>query len=227
MKKLLFCYAMDSEAKPILEKAVIKSTESFGQAKLHDCAYDGHGFYVLVTGIGKVAAGAGLAAVLCQKEVTHVFDIGVGGSIEPEKAPVRTAVIGSRYAQHDMDTSPIGDEVGLISGINLVYLPSDENGVAILKEACEKVGAPYEIGTIASGDLFVSKEKERERIRKLFKALSCDMETAALAQVAYAYGIPFNGLRMISDAGKVGEYLSNLPHCSEKALEIVLTVLGK
>ena len=223
--KPILCYAMPSEVKPILDRVETLFEESYGQAKLYDCRYEGKSFYILAAGIGKVAAGASLAATLCQKDVTHVFNIGVGGSIDATRAPSRTAVIGSRYAQHDVDTSAIGDPVGLISGIYLTYLPSDEEGQKKLIKACEKFGVPYNVGTIASGDLFVSKAEERKRIKTLFDAVSCDMETAAFAQVAYTYGKPFNGLRMISDAESAGEYEKNIPYCTEMATDIALEML--
>lgn len=224
--KPILCYAMEKEAQPILSRAEILSKDRIGQATLCDCRYGKIEFMVLVTGMGKVAAGSSLAAALCKKEVTHVFNIGVGGSIDAKKAPTKTAVIGSRYAQHDMDTSPIGDPVGFISGINLIYLPSDPQGIELLKKACAKFDVKYTLGTIASGDIFICENEQRARIKNLFDAVSCDMETAAFAQVAYAFGVPFNGLRMISDAESAGEYELNLPYCNELAADIALELLS-
>ncbi len=223
--RVLFCYAMDHEAKPLLEASQVNKKKELGFAKLYECEYEGTSFLVLISGIGKVAAGAGLSAVLATEKVDRVFNVGVGGSLDAKKAPIRTAIIGSAYQQHDMDTSPIGDPVGLISGINLIDLPSDGQGMMLLEKACGNCDVAHERGAIASGDLFISTNEQRARIKSLFGALSCDMETAAFAQVAYCYHVPFNGLRMISDAEDAGEYAANLPYCAHKAAEIVLTLL--
>lgn len=222
----ILCYAMEKEARPILSRVEVLSKERMGQAIICDCRHGEIEFIVLITGMGKVAAGSSLAAALCKKEVTHVFNIGVGGSIDAQKAPIKTAVIGSRYVQHDMDTSPIGDPVGFISGIDIIYLPSDPKGIELLEKSCGKFSVKYALGTIASGDIFVDSNDQRERIKSLFDGVSCDMETAAFAQVAYAFGVPFNGLRMISDAENAGEYEKNLPYCNELAADIALELLS-
>jgi adenosylhomocysteine nucleosidase len=98
-----------------------------------------------------------------------------------------------------MDTSPIGDPVGLISGINLVYLPCSERLADLLCSCIEAQGVHYVRGTVASGDVFVASPEQRARITRNFDAVACEMEGAAICQVCYANGVEVGILRAISD----------------------------
>ena len=54
-------------------------------------------------------------------------------------------------------------------------------------------------GTAVSGDSFICDQKVRDRLKESFGAMSCDMETAAIAYVCNFGNIPFLALRRISD----------------------------
>ena len=106
--------------------------------------------------------------------------------------------------QHDMDTSPLGDPVGLISGLNLVTLPTDPAVTDGLCACVREAGVPYVRGVIASGDRFVAGNAAKQRIRAAFPALdliACEMEGAAIVQVCFVNHVPCTVLRAISDGG--------------------------
>ncbi len=55
-------------------------------------------------------------------------------------------------------------------------------------------------GLVASGDRFVSSAEESQALRRaLPDALAVEMEGAAMAQVCHDHGVPFAGVRLISD----------------------------
>ena len=54
-------------------------------------------------------------------------------------------------------------------------------------------------GTIASGDIFCTDPKMKEKIKTKFNADCCEMEGAAIAQVCYLNKVPFIVIRSISD----------------------------
>jgi adenosylhomocysteine nucleosidase len=55
-------------------------------------------------------------------------------------------------------------------------------------------------GLVASGDRFVSSADESRTLRQaLPDALAVEMEGAAMAQVCHDHGLPFAGVRLISD----------------------------
>ena len=53
------------------------------------------------------------------------FNIGVAGTLCKELGVMDVAV-ADQVVQHDMNTSALGDPIGLLSGLNQVFLPSDE-----------------------------------------------------------------------------------------------------
>ena len=76
-----------------------------------------------VCGIGKVFAAICAEAMILEFHVDYVINIGVGGTLCKELGVMDVAV-ADKVVQHDMNTTPLGDPVGLLSGINEVYLPT-------------------------------------------------------------------------------------------------------
>ena len=127
-----------------------------------------------------------------------IINCGVAGGLNPDCC-LLDVVLAKDAVQHDMDTSPIGDPKGLISGINKIELPADQGLTAALKTAAEELGLPVRIGRIASGDQFIADEAKKEAIRTEFAADCCEMEGAAIGQVCYVNRVPFAVLRTLSD----------------------------
>ena len=100
-----------------------------------------------------------------------------------------------------MDTSPIGDPVGLLSGINIVHIPADPTLCGALAEAASSCGMKVQSGTVATGDQFISTTEQKMRIRDTFGAIACEMEGGAVGHVCYVNHVPFAVLRAISDGG--------------------------
>ena len=65
--------------------------------------------------------------------------------------------------------------------------------------AASAIGATTHTGRVASGDRFVRDNFEKQRITETFGAKCCEMEGAAIAQVAWANGVPCAIVRAISD----------------------------
>ena len=70
-----------------------------------------------------------------------------------------------------------------------------------IKKVLEKIKEGRNIfkGRILTGDLFVSSKEKREQLVQDFDGFCCEMEGAAIAQVAFLNNIPFAVLRLISD----------------------------
>lgn len=98
-----------------------------------------------------------------------------------------------------MDTTAVGDPVGLISGINMIELPADTKIADELDRVCAAANVNHRLGVIASGDQFVHTTERREWIVSTFKASAVEMEAAAIAQVCFVNKIPFAAIRVISD----------------------------
>lgn len=149
-------------------------------------------------GIGKVFAALCTEAMITTFSPECIINTGVAGSLS-EKLSTMDIAVSSAVVQHDMDTSAIGDPVGLISGINKIEI---EAGAPFADKICrviEKLGMNYEKGVIASGDQFIADKARKDFIKKTFGAVACEMEGAAVGQVCFVNKIPFVVIRAISD----------------------------
>ena len=160
-----------------------------------------HGKNVIAAncGIGKVFAAICTEAMILRYAPTLIINSGVAGTLT-ETLSIGDIAIAKNLVQHDMDTSPLGDPVGLVSGINKIYFDADEKAVAAFEQVTASVGANSAVGTIASGDQFMSDTAKKNAIRDRFNAIACEMEGAAIAHVAYVNNVPFAVLRAISDS---------------------------
>ncbi len=149
-------------------------------------------------GIGKVFAGICAQTMILCCGVDAILNVGVAGTLS-EKVGLLELAIATEVVEHDMDTSALGDPVGMISGPNLVKLPAAKTLVGKITAAAERIGLPYACGVIASGDQFIADKAKKEWIRDTFDAIACEMEGAAIGQVAYANGVDFAVIRAISD----------------------------
>jgi adenosylhomocysteine nucleosidase len=180
-----------------------------------------------VSGIGKVFAAICTEIMVLHFGVDHVINIGVAGSLVPTLKVLDVAVAESAV-QHDMNTSAVGDPLGLISGINVINFEADADLRKNVTDVLSARGINYEVGVIASGDLFVDTNKQRETIRNRFDAIAADMEGASIAQTCYVNKVPFTLIRSISDAdGSAMDYNTFAGKAAEQSIAIVLDVIAK
>lgn len=180
-------------------------------------------------GVGKVFAAICAEAMIVSFKPDFVINAGVGGSLT-DKLDIGGAGIATAVVQHDMDTTPLGDPKGLISGINKVYFDCDEDCIALLTEAAKSHGIPCETGVIASGDCFVNSSAKRQELREEFGAIVCEMEGGAIGHVCYVNETPFCVLRTISDNGDDDspcDYQQSLAKAAAAELDILESFLEK
>lgn len=149
-------------------------------------------------GIGKVFAAICAEAMIVRFGVDRIINTGVAGTLS-ENIGILDLALSSGVVQHDMDTSPLGDPVGLISGINIVEMPASEALVSFIERAADGMGIKHERGVIASGDQFINSREKKSFIRDTFGAIACEMEGAAIGHVCFVNGVEFAIVRSISD----------------------------
>ena len=157
-------------------------------------------------GIGKVFAAVCAQTMILNFAPDCIINTGVGGALSRELI-IGDLVIGEKTVQYDMDTSAIGDPVGLVSGINVVYFDCDAEVRAVINKSAEALGLRHREGTIACGDKFVADPNLKNSIVSNFGAISCDMESAAMSQVCYINETPFGVIRAISDGADDGAHM--------------------
>ena len=97
-------------------------------------------------GIGKVFAAMCAQTMILRYAPACIINSGVAGTLS-ETLSIGQIALAEQVVQHDMDTSPIGDPVGLISGINIIYIPTDPAVTEGLTAAVTAEGIPYQKGT--------------------------------------------------------------------------------
>ena len=184
----------------------------------------GRKIVVAVCGIGKVAAAMCAQTMILKYSPECIINTGVGGSLDPE-LHICDVVIAESLVQHDMDTSPLGDPVGLISGINIVNIPCDGRVTAALLKAAEALdGVHTAAGVIASGDQFIASDEAKKRIVDRFGARVCEMEGAAIAQVCYINSVPFAIVRAVADCADGSSHMAYeefLPNAAATAARLI------
>lgn len=173
-------------------------------------------------GMGKVHAALCAQSMITEFAVSAVLNIGVAGALRPTLG-IGDAVVADSAVQHDMDTSPIGDPVGMVSGPNIVHFPCDSSLSSLLKQAAEEAGLRCETGAVATGDQFIVGTEKKNWLADFFGAAACDMEGGAIAQCCYEMNVPYAAVRLISDTrdGDGREYMEKALFacaCEEKLL---------
>ena len=192
--------AMDVEVDLLKEKAkisqrVIKADMEFCAGKLEDTEV-----VIVKCGMGKVNAG------ICTQMLIDVFDVdcvintGVAGSLNDD-LNIGDIVVAVDSVQHDYDVTPIGFRKGEIPYTKKIAFESDKQLVEEAVKAVHEVAPGLHVvkGRVCTGDQFISKKEQKERITSNFGGDCCDMESGAIAQVCYLNKIPFVIIRAVSD----------------------------
>ena len=197
-KRIGIIGAMACEVEPLIAQMEHAQESVVGSIRFTQGTLCGKDTVIAQCGIGKVFAAMCAQTMILQFGVSAIVNVGVAGSL-CDALRIGDIAVATNTVQHDMDTSPIGDPVGLISGINMVYLPCSERLGDLLCACIEAQSVHYVRGTVASGDQFVASPAQRARITDHFDAVACEMEGAAICQVCYANGVEVGILRAISD----------------------------
>ena len=219
--------AMDAEVNTLISHLGKYTSERFGSVTFHTGELYGKRVVVAKCGIGKVFAALCAEAMIVRYNPRLVVNTGVGGALATGLLPL-DVVIADRLCQHDMDTSPLGDPKGLVSGINLVYFEADRRAREILLSAAIDMRLRARVGTVASGDRFVALAKDKAEITRDFGADVCEMEGAAIAQVCHVNETPFAVIRAISDSADGSaemDYAKFLPEAAKSSSELTLALI--
>lgn len=189
--------------------------------------WEGRSIVAAVSGVGKVFSAMCAQTMILTFSPDVIINVGVSGSLSCTLG-VGDIAVADRVVQHDMDTTAIGDPPGLLSGIDLVYLPCTEKYVRLLEKAADTLSLHRETGVIASGDQFIHSDEQKERITGQFNAISCEMEGGSIGTVCYVNGVDFCVLRAISDGGNEDadvDFAVNLRHASLAAQNVLYAFL--
>ena len=186
--------AMDTEIALLLKQADIDHVDHIGDMDFHVGELCGKQVVIVKSGIGKVRAAAGIAAML--DTYTGIAG-GVGDETEVLDVVVATELVQHDYGQITNDGFEWYEGYGGDHG----YYPCDPDLVSLAYDSAVRVLGEEHVfkGTIATGDQFIASEEYVKILQNDFHAIACEMEGAAIAVVCSEYEMPFVVIRAMSD----------------------------
>ena len=153
---------------------------------------------VVKCGVGMVNAATCTQILIDRFGVGAVLNTGIAGSLDAA-IEIGDVVVATDAVNHIMDVSNLGYAVGQTPGADTLAFPMNEKLSCAVVDAAAKIGVTTHRGRVASGDRFVCSDSEKQRITKAFDAKCCEMEGAAVAQVAARNNVPALVIRALSD----------------------------
>ncbi len=221
--------ALNDEVRTIITRLEDRKTENVGSIEFNVGKIHGKNVVVARCGVGKVFAAICAEAMIIKYSPKLIVNTGVGGALDKTLRPL-DIVFADKLVQHDMDTSPLGDPVGLISGINRVYFETDARARELLEKTAHSLDIKYMIGTIATGDKFISDKADKDRITSSFGAIACEMEGGSVAHTAFVNKVPFMVVRAISDSADGDacmDYPTFLPIATKISTDLTLALIER
>lgn len=185
-------YALKGEIRSILHTANPRLLETVSGVAVYEIE---PGLLAYLGGVGKVNAAMSAQLFIDRYHPDWIVNAGAAGSFLD--LPIGTVVLADCFVQHDVDTTAMGDPIGMVSTVNQVEFPTSapEKAAAIL----EKLGVPFQRGKIATGEVFMTKGERADWVANTFSPTLCEMEGGAVAQVCLRNDVKFTALKSVSD----------------------------
>lgn len=193
-KKIGIIVADADEFAP-LEETIKKgeyTESSFLKRKILEFKTENAEISAILCGIGKVNAAAA-AAHLVDSGCEIILNYGLSGGISGIRRG--ELCLCTEFLEHDFDLTAIGYKPCEKPWQGSYIYKSDKQ----LNDLIKYLLPGIKEGLAATGDRFVCDEGLRKLLKEEFGAMSCDMETAAIAYVCGYAGVPFAAVRKVSD----------------------------
>nr|WP_223912875.1 5'-methylthioadenosine/S-adenosylhomocysteine nucleosidase [Actinomyces capricornis] len=188
------------------------------------------------TGIGLVAGAAALATVLTAVAPQVVISAGTAGGLG-HRVGVGDVCASQTLALTDADATAFGYARGQTPGQPEVFQADEallerlaQVGPEALKGATASSGSAHlHTGQMLAGNSFITAANVADTREVFPRALSTDMESTALAQVAAGAGVPFVSVRGVSDlcgpeAGQ--DFHIEAQEAATRSAAVILALLG-
>ena len=229
--------AMESEIEGIVsELSDVKETKATGLI-FYQGSYKGRDCVVVKAGIGKVNAAMCTQALIDHFPVSGIINSGVAGALD-ERLHKGDIVLSTDAIEHDMNVGGLGYTPGVIpdmevrEGFDGLRFQASESLRTLAEEAAAAEIPDIHLlsGTVLSGDIFISSEKQKDWLINTFSGTCCEMEGAAIAHVCFQNRIPFLIIRAISDGaddGALMDYPTFEKHAAANSIKLCLGILSR
>ncbi|GEL94786.1 5'-methylthioadenosine/S-adenosylhomocysteine nucleosidase [Cellulomonas composti] len=225
--------AMPAEEAPFLARAVeTKEVALRGGAGAHLLRLPAARVLLVRAGIGLVNAASAASVALARFPPAALISAGSAGGLGVG-VRVGDVVVGTDHVLAGADATAFGYERGQVPGMPVRYR-ADETLRQAAMAAAAGLAWPAQppvravTGAVASADVFVD-DALVDALRATFPdASAADMESAALAQVAHLFGVPFASVRAISDLCspvEAGEFATHVDDAADRSAAVVDAML--
>lgn len=184
--------AMGSELKMLLAEMSSVTEETANGTTYYKGNIGSRDIVAMQCGIGKVNAAVGALTLIERYSPEAIINTGIAGGTGGG-ADILDVVVGTEVGYHDVWCGP-GNAPGQVQG-----LPERFAGATAMFGITQDTPG-VKLGLIASGDRFVSTPEELAALLATQpRAIACDMESGAIAQVCHLKQIPFLAIRVVSD----------------------------
>lgn len=185
-------YALKGEIRSMLRSADAKPLETVAGVSVYEIE---PGILAHLGGVGKVNAAMSAQLFIDRFHPDWIINAGVAGSFLD--LPIGTIVLAKDFVQHDVDTTAMGDPIGMVSTVDRVDFPTTEP--ERLSALLTALGTEHQVGRVATGEVFMTKGSRADWVAKTFSPTLCEMEGGAIAQVCMRNGVKFTALKSVSD----------------------------
>ena len=224
MKKIGIIGAMEVEIEEIKENMTVTQTTTIAGMNFYKGVLENTEVILAQSGIGKVFAAACTQAMIMNFAPDLIINIGVCGGLSKE-LKTGDIILADKVVQYDMDTSAVGDPIGLISGINKIYFECDADTNSDIEDILNNKNINYKNGVVATGDKFINDSVLVKWLCDNFDAIGGDMESASIGHVCYINDVPFTILRSMSDSGDENsdnDYKASLDYAAKTTKDIII-----
>lgn len=211
-------YALKGEIRSMLRSADAKPLETVAGVSVYEIE---PGILAYLGGVGKVNAAMSAQLFIDRFHPDWIVNAGVAGSFLD--LPIGTIVLAKDFVQHDVDTTAMGDPIGMVSTVDRVDFPTTEP--ERLSALLTALGTEHQVGRVATGEVFMTKGSRADWVAETFSPTLCEMEGGAIAQVCLRNRVKFTALKSVSDRlcqeNNAEEYF-NYGEAMKKLNEIVL-----
>ncbi len=210
--------AMDVEVRGIVTNIAEPVKNTVGNIEFTSGTLYGKEVVCAMCNPGKVNAAMCAQIMILKYNPEIIINSGVAGSLT-DSLRVFDVAIAKNVVQHDSDLTAFGSKKGYIEGPDRIFFECDERAVKLLEKTC--TGENYLVGTIATGDIFVSEERVKAKIKNKFGAIACEMEGGAIAHVCFMNNVKFAVIRIISDGSSNVDYVTFKKESSEQSVNLL------
>ena len=185
-------YALKGEIRSMLRSADAKPLETGAGVSVYEIE---PGILAYLGGVGKVNAAMSAQLFIDRFHPDWIVNAGVAGSFLD--LPIGTIVLAKDFVQHDVDTTAMGDPIGMVSTVDRVDFPTTEP--ERLSALLTALGTEHQVGRVATGEVFMTKGSRADWVAETFSPTLCEMEGGAIAQVCLRNRVKFTALKSVSD----------------------------